>query len=88
VQGNEMLRQQPSNFARPLQTQSISPSRITTNRDLLPQVEAETRVEPAIEVAQSQEQETKTEKLTDRARNWLSVYTMRGKKVLNRWRIK
>ena len=71
VQGNEMLRQQPSNFARPLQTQSISPSRITTNRDPLPQVEAETRVEPAIEVAQSQEQETKTEKLTDRARNWL-----------------
>lgn len=71
VQGNEMLRQQPSNFARPLQTQSISPSRITTNRDPLPQVEAEIRVEPAIEVAQSQEQETKTEKLTDRARNWL-----------------
>ena len=71
VQGNEMLRQQPSNFARPLQTQSISPSRITTNREPLPQVEAETRVEPAIEVAQSQEQETKTEKLTDRARNWL-----------------
>ena len=71
VQGNEMLRQQPSNFARPLQTQSINPSRITTNRDPLPQVEAETRVEPAIEVAQSQEQETKTEKLTDRARNWL-----------------
>lgn len=71
VQGNEMLRQQPSNFARPLQTQSISPSRITTNRDPLPQVEAETRVEPTIEVAQSQEQETKTEKLTDRARNWL-----------------
>ena len=71
VQGNEMLRQQPSNFARPLQTQSISPSRITAQRDPLPQVEAETRVEPAIEVAQSQEQETKTEKLTDRARNWL-----------------
>lgn len=71
VQGNEMLRQQPSNFVRPLQTQSINPSRITTNRDPLPQVEAETRVEPAIEVAQSQEQETKTEKLTDRARNWL-----------------
>lgn len=71
VQGNEMLRQQPSNFARPLQTQSINPSRITTQRDPLPQVEAETRVEPAIEVAQSQEQETKTEKLTDRARNWL-----------------
>lgn len=71
VQGNEMLRQQPSNFVRPLQTQSISPSRITTNREPLPQVEAETRVEPAIEVAQSQEQETKTEKLTDRARNWL-----------------
>ena len=71
VQGNEMLRQQPSNFVRPLQTQSINPSRITTNRDPLTQVEAETRVEPAIEVAQSQEQETKTEKLTDRARNWL-----------------
>ena len=71
VQGNEMLRQQPSNFVRPLQTQSINPSRITTQRDPLPQVEAETRVEPAIEVAQSQEQETKTEKLTDRARNWL-----------------
>ena len=69
VQGNEMLRQQPSNFVRPLQTQSINPSRITTQRDPLPQVEAETRVEPAIEVAQSQEQETKTEKLTDRARN-------------------
>ena len=66
-----MLRQQPSNFVRPLQTQSINPSRITTQRDPLPQVEAETRVEPAIEVAQSQEQETKTEKLTDRARNWL-----------------
>ena len=49
----------------------IYPSRITTQRDPLPQVEAETRVEPAIEVAQSQEQETKTEKLTDRARNWL-----------------
>lgn len=71
VQSNEMLRQQPSNFVRPLQTQSINPSRITTQRDPLPQVEAETRVEPAIEVAQSQEQETKTEKLTDRARNWL-----------------
>ena len=69
VQGDEMLRQQPSNFVRPLQTQTISPSRFTTQREQ--QAEADVRVEPKIEVAPGQEQETKTEKLTDRARNWL-----------------
>ncbi len=53
-----MLRQQLILYVRSKRT--INPSLNYYNRDP-PSGEAETRVEPAIEVAQSQEQETKTE---------------------------
>ena len=69
VQGDELLRQQPSNFARPLQT--MASPRFTVPKEKQPQAEVEPRVEPRIEVPTLQEQDTKTETLTDRARNWL-----------------
>ena len=69
VQGDELLRQQPSNFARPLQT--MASPRFAVPKEKQSQAEVEPRVEPRIEVPTLQEQDTKTETLTDRARNWL-----------------